>query len=59
MSTRSVFREFLRESVRADYHYFGGGLKRFLARHERILAALSWLFETTRSEPIVYLFASH
>jgi uncharacterized protein YbaR (Trm112 family) len=59
MSTRSVFRAFLRESVRDEYHFFGGGLKRFLAKHDRTLAALSWLFDTTKSEPIVYLFASH
>jgi hypothetical protein len=59
MSTRSVFRGFLHASVRADYHYFGGGLKRFLARHDGLLEAIAWFFDTTRSEPIVYLFASH
>jgi len=59
MTTRSVFRGFLSASVRADYHYFAGGIKRYLARHTTLLDAISWFFDTTQSEPIVYLFASH
>jgi len=44
--------------VRADYHYFGGNIKRFLAQHDRLLGMVSWFFDATKSEPIVYLFAS-
>ena len=54
---RNVFRDFMRHSVNADYHYIGGRAKRFLARHPRVLESLSGAAVLFGVEPMVYLFS--
>lgn len=54
---RNVFRDFMRHSVQADYHYIGGHAKVFLARHPHLLAALTGLLVAAGIEPMVYLFS--
>lgn len=58
MATVNVFEKFLYYSVRSEYHYFAGNLKVYLARHPRLMAGLARMLTTTRTEPIIYLFAS-
>lgn len=54
---RNVFRDFMRHSVNADYHYIGGRAKVFLSRHPRLLDALTGMLVAAGVEPMVYLFS--
>jgi uncharacterized protein YbaR (Trm112 family) len=58
MIVTNVFDEFLRESVQEDYHLRAAGLKRFLARHDRLRALFAGSLRRLGMEPNVYLFFS-
>jgi SAM-dependent methyltransferase/uncharacterized protein YbaR (Trm112 family) len=55
-SATSVFREFLEESVRDDYHFHGKRLLRSLRAHPRLRRAFSSVLTALAMEPNVYLF---
>jgi len=51
-----VFREFLEQTVRDDYHFQGGRLLRTLRAHPRLRQAFGGVLTALGMEPNVYLF---